>query len=138
MFCGVGVGGHQRVTVAQGHHEVLIRACLCSLKHLPFKNHVIMFHLKSQYWIEFASLSDILTRVSVLSLRFCIFPCLIFILRWQKYNTLKVEFSILIPYTFCQIQQIASHGPLALFSVPAQKYSSLLKWETKIVAQTEP
>ena len=44
--------------------------------------------------------------------------------------TVKVESVILIQYTFCQIQQIAPHGPLAVHSPARVRQSWLCKRET--------
>ena len=55
--------------------------------------------------------------------------------RLSMFNNLKVQSVILILYTFCQIQQIAPHGPLAVHSVFALKrqtvfvQSLLCKWK---------
>ena len=40
-------------------------------------------------------------------------------------DTFKVQSAILIQYTFCQIQQIAPHGPLAVHSVYVLKKTQM-------------
>ncbi len=59
--------------------------------------------------------------------------------------TLKVQSMILMQYTFCQIQRISPHGPLAFCSVCVLKKWSgvhtqpwLCKLETDRAAQVEP
>ena len=57
---------------------------------------------------------------------------------------LKVQLVILIQYTLSQNLQIATQGPLALYSVCTEKQSGgrtqswLCKWGTSIVARTKP
>lgn len=53
-------------------------------------------------------------------------------------KALKVESAVLVQWTFCQIQQLSPHGPLAISSVCALKKKLgvhtqfwLYKWETK-------
>lgn len=62
-----------------------------------------------------------------------------------NYRILKVQSVILIQKTHCPIQQIFTHGPLAVCSVCAVKNKSVfvhspgsVKAEIKKVAQTEP